>query len=199
MAEYDVKSNGNTVISLDDVLKAVAPDGLTGKLPPVHKWHPGQSTDIGMEIRRDGSWWHDGGRINRPRMVKLFSRILRKDSDGETYLVTPYEKVVVHVEEAPFLAVRVDRVGEAGPNQVLAFTTNVGDITIAGPDTPLRIETDADSDEPAPYVRVRDNLEAKLTRPVFYELVEMAEAAEGDADTLGVWSQGEFFTLGATG
>ncbi|MCA8898985.1 MAG: DUF1285 domain-containing protein, partial [Hyphomonas sp.] len=89
-----------------------------------------------MEIRADGSWWHEGGRINRERLVKLFSRILRKDEDGKTYLVTPYEKVIVHVEDAPFLAVRVDRAGEPGPGQTLAFLTNLGDLTLAGPEAP---------------------------------------------------------------
>lgn len=198
MAECGVKSNGNTVISLEDVMNAVAPDGLNGKLPPVHQWHPEHCADIGMEIRKDGSWWHEGRPIRRERLVKLFSRILRRDEDGEIYLVTPYEKVVVHVDDAPFLAVRVDRVGEAGPAQSLAFTTNLGDVTVAGPEVELRVETDPQSQEPAPYVRVRGRLEAKITRPVFYELAEMAEPGPDDPSTLGVWSGGVFFSLGQT-
>ena len=76
-----------------------------------------------MEIRADGSWWHEGSKIKRERLVKLFSRILRKDPDGNIYLVTPYEKVIVHVEDAPFLAVRVDRVGQPGMDQTLVFKT----------------------------------------------------------------------------
>ncbi|MCB9963253.1 MAG: DUF1285 domain-containing protein [Hyphomonas sp.] len=150
-----------------------------------------------MEIRADGSWWHEGGRINRERLVKLFSRILRKDEDGKTYLVTPYEKVIVHVEDAPFLAVRVDRAGEPGPGQTLAFLTNLGDLTLAGPEAPVRVETDPVTGEPSPYVLVRGRLEAKLTRPAFYELVEMAEEAPDGSGLLGVWSQGAFFPIGA--
>ncbi len=196
MAECGVKSNGNRVISLEDVLKAVAPDGLAGDLPPVHLWNPTHCGDIDMQIRKDGSWWHEGSRIGRMRLVKLFSRILRKDADGEIYLVTPYEKVIVRVEDAPFLAVRVDRTGEPGPGQGLAFTTNLGDVTLAGPDAKLRIEIDPVTQEPAPYVLVRGGLEAKLTRPVFYELVEMAVTREAAPDLLGVWSQGVFFELG---
>lgn len=191
-----MESDGKSVISLDDVLAAIAPDGIDGPLPPVHLWNPERSTDIRMEIRADGSWWHDGGKIKRERLVKLFSRILRKDADGQIYLVTPYEKVIVHVADAPFVAVRVDRIGEAGHQQGLAFTTNLGDVAVAGSDLPIRVETDPVSLEPSPYVLVRDGLEAKISRPVFYELADLAEAYEGSAGQLGVWSQGEFFELG---
>lgn len=191
-----MKSNGNPVISLEQVLKAIAPEGVEGKLPPVHLWNPEHCGDIQMEIRKDGSWWHEGTRIGRERLVKLFSRILRKDPDGEIYLVTPYEKVIVHVEDAPFLAVRVDRVGEPGPDQVLVFKTNLGDVAMAGPDAPLRVETDPETLEPAPYVLVRGGLEAKLTRPVFYELANTAVAHEGSVGKLGVWSNGVFYELG---
>lgn len=191
-----MKSNGNSVISLEDVLNEIAPDGLNGPLPPVHMWTPQNCTDIQMEIRADGSWWHEGSKIKRERLVKLFSRILRKDADGHIYLVTPYEKVIVHVEDAPFIAVRVDRVGVPGREQILAFTTNLGDVVTADQDLPLRVETDPVTLEPSPYVLVRGGLEAKLSRPVFYELAEMAEADEGVADRLGVWSNGHFFELG---
>lgn len=184
-------------ISLEETLKTILPEGkLDGKLPPVHLWQPERSADIGMEIRADGTWWHEGSRINRDRLVKLFSRILRRDEDGTIWLVTPHEKVIVHVEDAPFLAVRVDRIGEAGPNQTLAFLTNLDDITLAGPDAPIRIETDPQTGEPAPYVRVRGRLEAKLTRPAFYDLVEMAQEAPDGSGLLGVWSQGTFFPIG---
>ena len=191
-----MKSDGNSVISLEEVLKAIAPDGLDGPLPPVHLWNPQNCGDIQMEIRADGSWWHEGSKIKRERLVKLFSRILRKDPDGKIYLVTPYEKVIVHVEDAPFLAVRVDRVGQPGMDQTLVFKTNLGDIVTAGADFPIRVETDPETLEPSPYVLVRGGLEAKLTRPVFYELADMAEAYEGSAGQLGVWSQKQFFELG---
>ncbi len=197
MAERDVKSNENTAISLDELLKAISTDKTGRKLPPVHSWNPERCTDIEMEIRADGSWWHEGGRINREKLVRLFSTILRRDDDGKIYLVTPVEKVIVHVEDAPFIAVRLDRAGETGPNQSLAFTTNVGDIAVAGPDHVLRVETDAETLEPAPYLNVRAGLEAKLSRPVFYELVQLAVPnPENGGKTLGVWSQGQFFDIG---
>ena len=197
MAEQNVNSSATTTISLEETLKAILPDGkVEGKLPPVHLWNPERSADINMEIRADGSWWHEGDPINRERLVKLFSRILRKDEDGSVWLVTPYEKVIVHVADAPFLAVRVERAGEAGPQQTLAFVTNLGDVTLAGPDAPLRVETDPETGEPSPYVLVRGQLEAKLARSVFYELANMAEPAPDGSDMLGVWSQGVFFPLG---
>lgn len=196
MAENHMKSNGNPVISLEDVLRAAAPDGLDGKLPPVHLWNPEHCGDINMEIRKDGSWWHEGTRIGRERLVKLFSRILRKDEDGEIYLVTPYEKVIVRVEDAPFLAVRVDQLEQAGQDQILAFTTNLGDVTTACAQTPLRVKLDPITHEPAPYVLVRGGLEAKLTRSVYYELANLAVESQERPGILGVWSGGMFFELG---
>lgn len=157
-------------------------------LPPVHLWNPAHCGRIDIRIRKDGVWMHEGSPIGRPALVRLFSTVLRKDPDG-FHLVTPVEKLAIEVEDAPFLAVRVDREGEA-----LRFTTNVGDMVVAGADDPIRVETDPASGEPAPYVHVRRGLEARLTRPVFYELVEMAEPR---GDRLGIGSGGAWFDLGA--
>jgi len=195
-----MKITENTAPSLEDVLKAIAPQGKEGRsLPPVHLWNPEHCGDIDMRIKADGSWWHEGSRIGREKLVRLFSTILRKDEDGETYLVTPYEKVIVHVEDAPFLAIRVDRAGDLGRDQRLVFTTNVGDFAVAGADLPLRVVTDPVTEEPSPYVLIRGRLEAKLTRPVFYELANMAVDNPDGSDTMGVWSQGEFFVIGSVG
>jgi uncharacterized protein len=174
---------------LQSLLQAAreAGDGL----PPVDRWEPDYCGEMDMVIRRDGSWWHEGTRITRDRLVRLFSTILRKDDDGIHYLVTPVEKIGIKVEVAPFLATRVDRVGE-GRDQSLVFTTNVGDLAEAGPDHPIRVQIDPDTGEPTPLVRVRGRLDALLTRPVFYELVEMADEHEG---VMGVWSGGVFFAL----
>lgn len=162
-------------------------------LPPVEKWNPEHCGTMDMEIRRDGSWWHDGRRITRDRLVKLFSTILRKDDDGVHYLVTPVEKQAVRVEVAPFLAVRVDRAERDG-RDVLIFTTNLGDLAEAGPDHPIRVEIDPETKEPAPFVTIRGRLEALITRPVFYELVEIADR---DGDRLIVESGGQTFELGS--
>jgi hypothetical protein len=158
--------------------------------PPVDKWNPAHCGDIGMEILADGTWKHEGTRITREALVKLFASILRKDEDGLTYLVTPVEKIVVKVEDAPFVAIRADRVG-SGADQAIVFTTNVGDIVQAGPEHPLRV--DRRGDEPRPYVHVRGRLEARVLRAPFYELVDWAETRDGK---LGVWSGGVWFELG---
>jgi hypothetical protein len=162
----------------------------TRGLPPVHLWNPPNVGEIDIVIRKDGSWVHEGGVIGREALVRLFSTILRKDPDG-VWLVTPHEKLRIRVEDAPFVAVRVDRAGEA-----LRFITNVGDEVEAGPDHPIRVATDA-SGEPRPYLHVRGGLEALIARPVFYELAEMAQERPGPQGIeLGVDSNGAWFPLG---
>ena len=162
-----------------------------GGLPPVHLWNPPNCGEIDIVIRKDGRWVHEGGVIGREALVRLFSTVLRKDADG-VYLVTPHEKLRITVEDAPFVAVRVDREGEA-----LRFLTNVGDQVEAGPEHPIRVQTDA-AGEPRPYLTVRGGLEALITRPVFYELVELAEErSSAGAVELGVASNGAWFPIGA--
>jgi hypothetical protein len=160
-------------------------------LPPVEKWNPAHCGDIDIRIARDGTWFHQGTPIGRKELVRLFSTILRKDG-ADYVLVTPAEKMRITVEDAPFLAVLMDAEGE-GREQVLTFTTNVGDETVAGRDNPIRVETDPVTDEPAPYVHVRSGLEAKIARSVFYRMVDLAVT---DGDQLGVWSGGVFFAIG---
>ena len=162
------------------------------KLPPVDPWNPEHCADIGMEIRKDGSWWHEGTKFSREKLVLLFSTILRKDPDGSTYLVTPYEKVIVHVEDAAFLGVRVD-IAESDGGPVILVTTNLGETVEVSADHPLRVETDPETLQPAPYVLIRGRLEAKLSRSAFYELVEAAEEADGE---LVFTSHGGTYSLG---
>jgi uncharacterized protein len=179
---------------MQSLLKAAESSG--DGYPPVEKWNPTHCDTMDMVIRRDGSWWHEGRRITRERLVKLFARILRKDDDGVHYLVTPVEKQAVQVEAAPFVAVRVDRGEEAG-QPVLLFTTNLGDVVAAGPDHPIRVETDPETGEPEPFILIRGRLEALINRPAFYELVAAAEIREaGGKKTLYVRSRGEDFELG---
>ena len=156
-------------------------------LPPVHLWNPPHCGEIDIVIKRDGLWFHEGTPIGREALVRLFSTVLRKDDDG-IYLVTPVEKLKITVEDAPFIAVRVDRDGEA-----LRFTTNVGDEVEAGPDNPIRVEMCKATGEPRPYLHVRRGLEALIARPVFYELVEMAQERDG---AMQVSSNGAWFTVG---
>jgi hypothetical protein len=128
-------------------------------------------------------------------MVKLFSTIIRRDGD-DYFLITPVEKVGIKVDDAPFVAIAVDVEGE-GEVQILRFTTNVDETTDAGAEHPIRVVIDPVTQEPAPYVHVRTNLEALIHRNVFYQLVELAVSREIDGQRwLGVWSGGEFFRIG---
>ena len=148
-------------------------------LPPVDRWHPPFCGDIDMEIRADGTWFYMGTPIGRQPLVRLFSTVLRKDDDGKTYLVTPVEKVGIRVQDAPFLAVEMAVSGE-GAGRVLTFRTNVGDVTEAGPDHALRFETYGENHELKPYLHIRGNLEALVSRAVMYDLVELGERVELD-------------------
>ncbi|WP_425990698.1 DUF1285 domain-containing protein [Brevundimonas sp. TWP2-3-2] len=159
-------------------------------LPPVHLWHPAHCGDIDIVIRADGVWMHEGSPIGRAELVRLFSTVLRRDPDGY-HLVTPGEKMRIEVEDLPFRAVTMTRDGDD-----LVFTTDVGDETRAGPDHPITVETDPETGEPAPRVHVRADLEARIARTVFYDLVELAEVRDG---RLAVRSGGVWFPLGPPG
>lgn len=175
---------------LDGVAQAAKAAGERG-LPPVHLWNPPHCGDIDIRIARDGVWFHEGAPIGREALVRLFSTILRRDPDG-FHLVTPVEKMRITVEDAPFIATRVDRDGEA-----LRFQTNVGDEVVAGPDHAIRVAEDPETGEPRPYLHVRRGLEALIARPVFYELVEMAsERDTDDGRRFCVASNGAWFPVG---
>ncbi|MBL8555703.1 MAG: DUF1285 domain-containing protein [Phenylobacterium sp.] len=164
-------------------------------LPPVHLWNPAHAGEIDIVIKTDGRWIHEGAVISREALVRLFSTVLRKDPDG-FHLVTPVEKMRITVEDAPFVAVRVDRAQDEKGGEALKFLTNVGDEVVAGPDHAIRVETAPDG-EPRPYLHVRRGLEALIARPVFYELVEMAEERDTPAGPmLGVGSGDAWFALG---
>lgn len=187
----------NSQFSLQDLLDALK-DTEEGERP-VEQWHPENCGEMDMVIKADGSWWHEGTRVTRQPLVKLFASILRKDEDGKTYLVTPVEKIEIKVDRAHFIAVRVDIEGK-GKDQRIFFTTNLGNVAEAGPENPIRVDTDKETMEPSPFVTVRGRLEAALARPVFYELVDQAVTHMTDqGEQLGIWAAGEFFPLGPVG
>ena len=129
--------------------------------------------DGAFAIARDGTWFHEGGPIKRQPLVKLFSTVLRREGDGAYFLVTPVEKVPIAVEDAPFIAVSMRKEGK-GKEQKLIFTTNVDDMVTADREHPLRFG--AGDEGPVPYILVREGLEAKLTRALYYELAGVATA-----------------------
>ena len=177
-------------------------DGIDpGRLPPLDRWQPPLSGVMNLRIASDGSWWHEGRPIERQSLVRLFAIILRREADGNHYLVTPVEKWQIQVDDAAFLAVRLEVDGE-GRDQRLDFVTNLGERAEAGPGRPIVVEYRAGSEEPAPYLAMRNGLWARLTRSVFLELAERAEPSLSGPDEVdgaavyGVWSRGAFFVLG---
>ncbi|WP_321347610.1 DUF1285 domain-containing protein [Halopseudomonas oceani] len=186
--------------------RAPPPQSLLNSLPqrgelqrrdpaPVHLWHPELSGEMDMRIARDGTWYHEGDPIKRLALAQLFSTILRLDEDGRYYLVTPVERWGIQVDDAPFVATGLTVSGQGGQQQ-LTFTTNLEDSIPLDADHPLRVELDPQTGEPSPYVRVRANLDALISRTVFYELVDLAVETEvADQLRTGVWSGGQFFPM----
>lgn len=187
--------------------RPVPPVGLrapNGKVPATVR------ADIGLRIDRDGGWHYRGSPIGRKELVCLFASVLTRQSDGSYWLVTPAEAVPISVDDAPFVAVEVFRNG-SGPDQALSFRTNVDEIVTLGPDHGLRTEATEDGTDIArggeatagtmpPYLMVRDGLEARLARPVYYDLVNLAvEEDVGGGRCFGVWSCGLFFRLARGG
>lgn len=184
-------SGQNIVKPTAEGLAASAQAAAKGKgLPPVHLWNPPFCGDLDMRIARDGTWFYLGTPIGRPALVRLFSTILRRDGNAY-FLVTPVEKVGITVDDAPFVAVDFDQIGD-----VLRFKTNVGDTADAGPEHPIRVERDAETGEPSPYILIRSNLEALIDRKSFYRLVDLGEHADHEGQSwFGLRSNGEFFPV----
>lgn len=171
------------IASVVESIQAVSRKGP----PPVHLWNPPFSGDIDIRIARDGTWFHEGARINRIKLVQLFASILKLE-DGEYFLVTPVEKVRIRVDDAPFLAVDFTDL-----NGSLSFQTNVGDTVIADRDNPIRVEEHPETGEPSPYIHIRRGLEALIDRKSFYRLADLS-AVEGDKTV--VRSAGQSFAIG---
>ena len=174
--------------------KGAANAGSAGKgLPPVHLWNPPFCGDLDMRIAGDGTWFYMGTPIGRPALVRLFSTILKRE-DGKHFLVTPVEKVGIRVDDAPFLAVEMVREND-GQDRLLRFRTNVDDWVMCDSAHRLRFEAAADGGL-TPYLHVRSDLWAKVTRSLYYDLVEMGEELVVDGrEMFGVMSSGEFFAM----
>lgn len=153
-------------MDLNLLLQQLGDDG-PGRLPPVEKWQPPLSGDMDMEIRKDGSWWHEGAPVKRDKLVRLFASILRKEGD-EYFLLTPVEKWRIRVEDRPLLITMLERRGD-----IISMVTATGDLLELGPQHPLQMsELDGTL---LPEVRVRQDLWARLSRNAWYDLLELAE------------------------
>jgi hypothetical protein len=162
-------------------------------LPPVHLWNPPFCGDLDMRIAGDGTWFYMGTPIGRPALVRLFSTILKREN-GKHFLVTPVEKVGIRVDDAPFMAVEM-RIENDARGRLLRFRTNVDDWVACEPGHGLRFERAADGGI-TPYIHVRADLWAKVTRALYYDLVDMGEERMIDGEEMfGVESGGEFFAM----
>jgi hypothetical protein len=185
----DQKLEGLTAAAKDATTASAAEKGL----PPVHLWNPPFCGDLDMRIAGDGTWFYMGTPIGRPALVRLFSTILKREA-GKHFLVTPVEKVGIRVDDAPFLAVEMVRESEGGGG-VLRFRTNVDDWVACDAAHRLRFEAAADGGL-TPYLHVRADLWAKVTRALYYDLVDMGEERVVDGRPMfGVTSSGEFFAM----
>jgi uncharacterized protein len=174
--------------------KDTANTNAAGKgLPPVHLWNPPFCGDLDMRIASDATWFYMGTPIGRPALVRLFSTILKRE-DGKHFLVTPVEKVGIRVDDAPFLAVEMRKEDDERGN-ILRFRTNVDDWVTCDAGHRLRFEAASDGGL-TPYLHVRSELWAKVTRALYYDLVDMGEEQVIDGRALfGVTSAGEFFAM----
>lgn len=178
---------------LDDILAQIKTReaNSTARQP----WNPTHCGAVDIRIASDGTWYHEGSPFRREQLVELFASVLRREDDGQYYLLTPAEKMRIQVDDAPFVAVQLEQL--RAPEPSLLFTTNLGEQVVADADHPIRVEFDPTSGEPRPYIHFRDNLDALINRSVYLELVELGELFELDGRRhLGVTSQGIRFDLG---
>lgn len=186
-------NQGQRVAQGLDGLASAARTAASKGLPPVHLWNPDFCGDIDMRIGSDGTWFYMGTPIGRPALVRLFSTILKREGDKH-FLVTPVEKVGIRVDDAPFMAVEMQKDG-TGDGQRLHFRTNVDDWVECDGKHELRFKEARDGGL-TPYLHVRSDLWAKVTRPIYYDLVELGEERRiNERDMFGVSSGGVFFAM----
>jgi uncharacterized protein len=144
-------------------------DSVTGNpMPPIERWSPAFCGDLDMEIRADGTWWHEGTAIKRPELVKLFASILRRESDGHYYLITPVEKVRIRVALHPLIVIDAEPLQGSNP-EILILTLNTGGQIPLDANHSLAVEPAAGG---AAFVSLDRGLTALFSRPAWYRLVD---------------------------
>ena len=162
------------------------------KRPPIDQWFPEAIGEDEMRIDANGDWFHNGEPIKRIPMVKLFASILRREDDDRYFLISPDNKIRVTVEDVPFLIVDFYVKQEAG-RQMLLMITDVDDAVLVGAGHELEMRPFRK--QQVPYLRVRDNLFARLNRSAYYRLTDLIEQGDDEAGRFGVWSSGCFYCM----
>ena len=159
---------------------------VNGRHPaPLDAWNPDYCGDVDMRISADGTWYHEGVPIKRAELWQLFAGILRREADGEFYLVTPVEKCRVEVELHPLIITDVSPAQTDEGVQLIAMLNAGGSFPISA-EYPLKPEQKAGG---AAYIDLPNGLTALCSRPAWYRLVDMAD------DAHSVVSQGTRFFL----
>ncbi len=179
---------------VDDKLQALSgqlPGRKNLSQPPLHLWHPDLSGDIDILIKRDGSWIHEGHPILRPELVRLFASIMRREDDGDYYLVTPVEKWRLRVECLPLVVTDFEiESGESG-KQVLTVALNTGQQVVVDDEHHL-IMPELEEAEGIPAIALQHGLSALFNRAAWYRLAELCEESEQGP---GIWSSGRFWLI----
>ncbi len=187
-AESETKPRPHELAGLACGAAKAPKDGAIGRPAP-------QEREFGLRIGRDGTWYYRGSAIQRKELVCLFSSVLKREEDGSYWLETPVERGRIQVDDAPFVAVELFW-RECDGRQCLTFRTNLDEMVTADWDHPIRVHLCPRTREPRPYITVRQGIEARIGRAVFYELVALAQEERVDGrQVLGVWSEGAFFPI----
>ena len=180
--------------SLEAITGALAQAGTVKGPPPVERWNPPFCGDLDMRIAGDGTWFYLKTPIGRPALVKLFASVLKREGDSY-FLVTPVEKCGITVDDAPVLAIEL-KIEDGAAGRVLHFRTNVDDWVACGPQHALRFEPETATGGLKPYLHVRRDLWAKVTRTLFFDLVDIGEERDVEGRAMfGVASMGTFFPM----
>ncbi len=160
---------------------------------PVEQWHPTRCGHSLMRIDAEGRWYHEGRPIPRPALVSLFARLLRREADGRHVLVTPAEMLDIDVDDAPLIAVDMESEGNGEDRQLRFLIGATGFWVMA--DAAHRLHVESGEAGPKPYLELDAGLRARLARPVYYALADLA--IDEDHAPPGLWSGGVFHALEA--
>jgi len=121
-----------------------------------------------LRIDREGRWFHEGVEIVREEIRNLFSQHLVRLEDGSYRVRMEEDEAPVVVEDAPFVICRVSKHPRGGLSLLLNDGTS----------EPLDARTIEFRSSNVPYCIVRSGLEARFSRPAYYQLAEFIECDE---------------------